>query len=337
MPKPKANLSKYFEEIKPVIATESHPSQAQNSCAGCGHSLLMGPEGFPVCSNRQCGLILTAVLDTSPEWRFYNGQGSAGGDPTRCGMPINPLLQESSFGCKVLTNSSSSYQMRKIGRYTSWIGMPYREKAHYDEFQRISLLAEKGGLPKLIISDAMRFHKSISEQKTFRGLNRDGIIAASVYISARVNGYPRTPKEIARVFLLDPTAATRGCKNATGIFNGLERGLCENAKTTLCLSTPASFIPRYCSKLGLTEELLLVCSFVAARTKELAIVPENTPHAKAAGIIYFVTHNCNIGVSKSMIAQVSEISEVTINKCFRKLDIHRALLLPQQILDKYAV
>ena len=297
----------------------------------------MGPEGFPVCSSLTCGLILTGVLDTTPEWRFYNGQGGGGGDPTRCGMPINPLLQESSFGCKVLTSSNSSYQMRKIGRYTSWIGMPYKEKAHYDEFQRIALLADKGGLPKLIISDAMRFHKMISEQKTFRGLNRDGIIAASVYISARVNGYPRTPKEIARVFLLDPTAATRGCKNATAIFNGLERGLDEDAKTKLCLSTPSSFIPRYCSRLGLTDELLLVCQFVAMRIKEHDIVPENTPHAKAAGIIYFVTHNCNIDISKAMVSEVSEISEVTINKCFRKLDSQREVLLPPQIVSKYAV
>ena len=39
--------------------------------------------------------------------------------------------------------------------------------------------------------------------KTFRGDNRDGIIAASIYISFRINKYPRTAKEIATLFNLD--------------------------------------------------------------------------------------------------------------------------------------
>ena len=75
--------------------------------------------------------------------------------------------------------------------------MPYREKSQYDEFQRIQIIAHNAGLPKLIIDDAIRYHKNISEAKTFRGLNRDGIIAASIYVACRVNMYPRTAKEIA--------------------------------------------------------------------------------------------------------------------------------------------
>ena len=68
--------------------------------------------------------------------------------------------------------------MRKIRRYTEWQSMPYKEKSQYDEFQKILIMASQSGIPKIIIDDAIRFHKKISEQKTFRGLNRDGIIAA---------------------------------------------------------------------------------------------------------------------------------------------------------------
>ena len=59
-------------------------------------------------------------------------------------------------------------------------------------------------------------------RKTFRGLNRDGIIAASIYIACRVNNTPRTAKEIATMFHLDDASATKGCKNATLIINELE-------------------------------------------------------------------------------------------------------------------
>ena len=306
-----------------------------DSCAACGGYLAIGPDGFPTCLESKCGLVYTNVIDRSPEWRHYGGAG-CGGDPTRCGMPINPLLRESSFGCKVMTNARSTWEMRKLKRYTDWIGMPYKEKSHYDEFQRITNLANQSGIPKLITDDAMRFHKRISEKKTFRGLNRDGIIAASVYLSARRNGFPRTPREIARIFLLDHAAATRGCKNAMTIMNELEHPLAANERTNLCLSKPESFVPRYCSRLGMSDNITKVCIFAAMRVHTLDLVPENTPHAIAAGIVFFIAHHCQVPMSKRDVSTVSEISEVTINKCFRKLNEHQRSLIPPQIAAQYA-
>ena len=103
------------------------------------------------------------MLASSAEWWYYGADDSQNADPTRCGMPINPLLEESSYGCKVICGSGSSYEMRKIKRYTEWQSMPYKEKSHYDEFQRIITLGQNAGLPKLIIDDAMIYHKKISE------------------------------------------------------------------------------------------------------------------------------------------------------------------------------
>ena len=90
--------------------------------------------------------------------------------------------------------------------------MPYREKAQWDEFQQITVHANNYNIPKIIIDGAIRYHKQISEEKTFRGLNREGIIAASIYISCSVNKYPRTAKEIAQIFNLDNTSATKDVK-----------------------------------------------------------------------------------------------------------------------------
>ena len=116
----------------------------------------------------------------------------------------------------------------------------------------VTILASQAGIPKLIIDDAMRYHKKISEAKTFRGLNRDGIIAASIYVAARLNDYPRTAKEIATIFHLDNTSATRGCKNAISIINELEHNM-EMGKPC-CKTTPQSFIERYC-RLIINQEL----------------------------------------------------------------------------------
>ena len=234
-------------------------------------------------------------------------------DPTRCGMPINPLLKESSYGCKVICNGRSTYEMRKIRRYTEWQSMPYKEKSQYDEFERIKTMSHNAGIPKIIIDEALRQHKKLSEMKTFRGSDRDGIIAASVYIAGRIHNYPRTAKEIAAIFHLDNSAATKGCKNAVNLLNKMEKNTINKDKTHFHQPKPCDFIERYCSRLNLNTELTILCKFVANKIEKKALIPENTPHSVAAGIVYFVAQCCNLNITKRNVHTCSEISEVTIN------------------------
>ena len=309
-------------------------------CNTCKTHLFIGDEGFLSCPNIKCGIIYKDNLDQTAEWRYYGADDNNNSDPTRCGMPINPLLQESSYSCKVLCPSKSSYEMHKIKRYTDWQSMPYKEKSQYDEFQLINNISQNAGIPKMIIDCATRFHKKISEAKTFRGLNRDGIIAASIYISCRVNNYPRTSKEIATIFNLDNTSATKGCKNALSIINEIEyNDNKDNNQNSdfiqLNKTTPLSFIERYCSKLNINTELTKLCKFIAIKIEKNNLIPENTPHSIAGGIIYFVSQICNLNIPKNTINTISKISEVTINKCYKKLEQHKHDLVPEIILKKY--
>ena len=327
----------FDEEInkKATIECVYRKEGERDQCDSCQSMLYYSDEGYLTCANRKCGILYKDSLDQKAEWRFYGSEDNNNNDPTRCGMPVNPLLKESSYGCKVVCMGSSSYEMRKIRRYTEWQSMPYKEKSQYDEFQKILIMASQSGIPKIIIDDAIRFHKKISEQKTFRGLNRDGIIAASIYISCRVNHNPRTAKEIATIFHLDNTSATKGCKNAMSIVNTLEGNMENNEKTSFSKTTPLTFIERYCSRLNINQELTKLCQFIAVRIEKNRMIPENTPHSIAAGIIYFVIQVCNLNITKKDIHLISEISEVTINKCFKKLEGLKDQLIPESILKKY--
>ena len=307
-------------------------------CETCQSSLAFSDEGFLTCTNRKCGIIYKDLVDHSAEWRFYGADDNQHGDPTRCGIPINPLLEESSYGCKVLYSGGMSYEMRKIRRYTEWQTMPYKEKSQYDDFQVITNMAQNAGIPKMIIDDAIYYHKKISEYEVnFRGTNRDGILAASIYISCRINNFPRTAKEIASIFRLDVTSATKGCKNALAIINNLEKDVINKDKTSFCRTKPEDFIERFCSKLNINGELTKVCQFIAMKIEKENLMPENTPHSIAAGIIYFICQVFHLNVNKKDIKNVSEISEVTINKCFKKLEKKTMELVPVIILKKYGV
>jgi transcription initiation factor TFIIB len=324
-----------ISEKKPLECIYRNTGEREK-CESCNSSLSITEDGFLTCCNINCGIIYKDILDQGAEWRFYGADNNNPEDPTRCGMPINPLLKESSFGCKVICKNTSSYEMRKIRRYTEWQSMPYKEKSQYDEFQQITILAQNSGIPKIIIDEAMRYHKKISEAKTFRGLNRHGIIAAAIYVACRTNNYPRTAKEIATMFHLDNTSATKGCKNAITIINEMEADMEDNDKTTLCNTTPLSFIDRYCSRLNINTELTSLCKFIAMRIQQHNLIPENTPHSIAAGIVYFVSQTFNLNVSKKQVNVISEISEVTINKCFKKLNTIKHELIPQKLLEKYS-
>jgi len=304
--------------IPEIIVANPEP---KDLCYACGSTLTIMEDGFPTCSNFYCGIIYKDTLDYSPEWRFYGAEDRHGTDATRCGNPVNPLLKESSFGCKVLCGPRASYEMKKIQKWTEWQSMPHKEKALYDEFQFISNMAQNSGISKIFIDDAMIIHKNISEQKMFRGLNRDGIKAASIYIACRIHGNPRTAYEIAEIFCLDKASATNGCSMAVNILNNIERshGLDMGFNELYKKITPSLFIERFCSKLNMTTELILLAKFISLKIERENLIDDNTPHAVAAGIIYFISEQCNLGITKPQIKSITGISEVTINKCFQKL------------------
>jgi len=346
--KNREKISKLWTQFDDEVNTHKQPLElvyskcelrSRDICDLCQSAVQYTSEGFLGCSNPKCGIVFKDSLDRAAEWRYYGADDNYNTDPTRCGMPINPLLKESSYGCKVVCNGRSTYEMRKIRRYTDWQSMPYKEKSQYDEFERIKILARNSEIPKLIIDEALRHHKNISELKTFRGCNRQGVIAASIYIACRINDYPRTAKEIATIFHLENSAATKGCKNAVQLLNSMEKTQSGKDKTHFTKTKPIAFIERYCSKLNINKELTKVCRFVAMKIEQKNKMAENTPHSVAAGIIYFVSQVCNLNVSKKNVNYVSEISEVTINKCFKKLEKLEKIepMIPNQIKKKYSL
>ena len=330
----KHELSSITEE-GPPLPLECVYEKQQETCNLCNSYLMIMEDGFPTCTNKECGVMYKDILDYSPEWRFYGADDKNANDPTRCGNPINPLLQESSFGCKVLCNTKSSYEMKKIRKWTEWQSMPHREKSLYDEFQFITIMAQNASIPRIFIDDAMAIHKDISEQKMFRGMNRDGIKSASIYISCRLNGCPRTAHEIAEIFHLDKTSATNGCSMAVNILHNIERNIEPSQQADLCITLPSSFIERYCSRLNINQELTMLSKFIAIKVEQNNIITDNIPHAISAGIVYFIAQNCQLNISKQDIKVVTGVSEVTINKCFKKLDVIRDNLIPKAILQKY--
>ena len=61
--------------------------------------------------------------------------------------------------------------------------------------------------------------KQISDVRIHRGSNRNGIIASCIYKACRLQGCPRSAKEIADIFKLNISHMTKGCKKFDEIIN----------------------------------------------------------------------------------------------------------------------
>jgi transcription initiation factor TFIIIB Brf1 subunit/transcription initiation factor TFIIB len=68
------------------------------------------------------------------------------------------------------------------------------------------------------------------------------------------------------------------------------------------------------------------CKELAKKLDELEIVSENAPTSVAAGALYYYCVVNDIDYSKKQIADVCEVSEVTITKCFKRLQKYQDLL-----------
>lgn len=302
-------------------------------CPKCGAECRIGDDNLYTCTDPLCGLTRSKALDQTPEWR-HRSEGSD--DPARCGMPINPFLKESSFGCR-LTGANKSVQMRKLGKYANWQSMPYHEKALHDGFEHIRRAAVRSGIPKRLIEEAYRIHKEISEERSFRGVNREGITAAALYLSCRFNGCPRTAKEIAHMFNLDPTHTTRGCKNAMSVLSIIERERGGANDTKFPKMLCSHFVDRFACRSGLTDDLTALARFIALKVDREQLVQENAPNAVASGIVWYVCQMTKQNISKKTVAQACEISEVTISKCHKKLVARQKKFLPPTIAIRYGV
>tara|TARA_B100000963_G_scaffold239550_1_gene209545 strand:- start:1171 stop:2145 length:975 start_codon:yes stop_codon:yes gene_type:complete len=276
-------------------------------------------QGVIVC--RKCSQLITNIID-GPEWRFYGGE-SKGGNPSRCGMAVNPLLPQSSLGSS-MSGYAKNHAMKKIGQYQMWNSMPYGERSLYKVFVEIDTKCQKGGLPKIISQTAKSLYRILSETKVSRGSNRTGVIAACVYNACKECGVPRSPNEISQMFDIESKIMTKGCKNYTEIMR-MSKGN-KNRITDLKSINLDDFIERFAYNLKFSETEIQVIMRLSSVSQDLGLISDNTPASMAAGCIYLFSKYRQNSLTKKEISDVCKISEVTINKCMKKLESNKDMM-----------
>lgn len=304
-------------ELPPLAS----PFPFKEKCDFCNCLSIVLEDGNYVC--KECNTVVRRYLDHSAEWRYYGHDDSKTTDPARCGPPVNELLP--SIG-SILTATGSmrcSIGSRMIRKYQMWNAMTYRERSLYTVCDFLTVSALRNGISPVILEESKNMYKRISELKISRGENRHAIIASCIYMACKTNGVPRSIKEIAEMFNVRVQCMTKACKTFQDLLN-----------VAVTSSAPIDFVNRFCSKLGAGEEFTATCRRMVNKAGALEILSEYTPPSAVAGCLMLCSDALKSGISKKRIAEVCQISVVTISKCYKHIKPYASLLLTNTSVDQ---
>jgi transcription initiation factor TFIIB len=309
-------------------------------CTSCSSIKIVELEGRYVCQD--CGIENNLIIDCGQEWRYYGSDDTKGSDPSRCGMPTNELLPNSSIGSSVGFSNGDSRSMSKIRNMNNWYNIPYRESSLLESFNNITILCENAGINSMIVEEAKIMYKSVSEVKHSRRIKKEAMKAASVFLACELKNVSRSIKEIANIFnIKDTKVMSRSIKNFEEIWQSINnKNILESVEkdidTELSIEEQImmelnnnctneqdfeslNYLHRHCSKLNITDKVYMVCKEIIIYIENNKVLETHNPLSRVSSVIFYVSTVLNLSINKLSITKVCNISEVTINKCYNKL------------------
>lgn len=280
----------------------------------------------------RCGEVLGRLYDTTAEYRFF-AHDDKNGDPCRVGAPQDHRLPEASLG--TMMYGGQGRNMYRIRKFQTWNAMPYKERSLLQIFDRLSLIATNYGISSSILEETKEMYVTLHELCDRRGLTRDAVLASCLYTALKQAQTPRKPKEVADMFNLSTATFTKALKFFQEVFALAEqKGLLRKGTVdTSYGSTKAEdYVGLPLSRLPIPRVRAVAIETGARAIANLAekegYSVENVPPSLAAGCVAFMLTNMeDVNISMADIAKAADVSVATLQKCLRRLDAYKDILL----------
>ena len=341
------NIWSFYDQTKVNINDTNAIAQEikTNECCLKSSNLITSADNFITCSI--CGTTETNLIDSSPEWRFYNADDSkrGSGDPNRCGIPFNPML-ENNLTCSFQSGHPAQFKknISTLIRYTNSSNFSYKDKTVLENIKCLNKLGALGNFTQRIIDSAIIIHKEITTYLTktdvhFRAENKESILYGDFDLACKLLDVPRTAKEFSTTWNCDIQTVTSGCKIVQTIYAQIEQNIHDSLKITSKHTNPSSFIHRFCSNLQITDtQFMKMCLFILSKVGKINTLNQHTPQSIAAGTIIFIATYSNIlpvnFIHKDQVSKAVGVSDVTISKINTKLMDHHKMhkLIPTKLV-----
>jgi transcription initiation factor TFIIIB Brf1 subunit/transcription initiation factor TFIIB len=325
------DLAKMFDNVDFDVSNTSKVNNYNkiHKCE-CGSDKLIEDHALGVLMCQNCGQSLEEILDDNPEWKNYDDSDITN---ARCSA-MNPLLPKSSLSTSI--GGIGGNWMKTIQR---WDSMPYKERSLNNELKKIREICNKMNVTKCIEDDAKIMYKMASDAKhkegpnagkyvITRGKNRIGISAACIHIACEKKGTTYTAKEIAEYFGITYAEINKGLKKLRNLIN-LKQTLHNE------FGTPNQFIKRYCNNLKMLNAYSDEAINISSNIEKLNIATEHNPYSIAAACILLIAELHKLKhITKKKLAAEFGISDVTINKTYKKIESYIDIIFDANKVEK---
>ena len=186
--------------------------------------------------------------------------------------------------------------------------MNHKDLSLFHAYQDTELAALTNlNLSANVIRDAKVLYKKFNEEKLTRGAVRTGVKANCVYMSCKVNGVPRTIKEICDAFGIP----TKDLSRTSFLF----QEVFTETRAAPTVTKPCDILPRLLNQFEMDFEekkkIRIKCSRLAKEIEPCVELMGKTPNSIASVVILL-----SIGdlFSKKEICEKCSISVPTMNK-----------------------
>ena len=266
---------------------------------------------------RRCGCVLEeAIIDQGPEWRVYGHEQQ---DRIRVGAPPTNALHDKGLSTEIdfknrdahgrsipAKNLADIYKLRDIQRRSRISGAGERNLAF--ALGEVDRYCSRLSLTQPIKLDACNIYRKAVDKNLIRGRSIEVVVASSVYAACRRCEFPRTFDEIAE-------ASNVAKKRVAKTYRFLAREL--NLK--LVPTSPADYVPRFASNLGLSGQAQAKAIEIIQKAAEKGLTSGRGPTGVAAAALYIASILLCERKTQHDVADVSGVTEVTIRNRYKEL------------------
>ena len=259
----------------------------------------------------RCGLVLDEnQIDPGAEWRAFDSEQRE--KRCRVGAPSTFTISDKGLTTTIDyrnkdyngrnipdKNRAQIHRLRKWNKRLRISGEGERNLAFaLGELDRQS---SSLGLPRSIREDAAFIYRSAAKKNLIRGRSIESVVASSVYTACRRANIPRTLDEIADVSKVSKKQIGKNY-----------RFLSKELNIKLNPTSPAEYIPRFATKLGISGEVQSLAIEIIDKAKNAGLNSGKGPTGIAAAALYIASVLHGDRRTQREVAQIANVTEVTI-------------------------
>lgn len=283
-------------------------------CPECGGVRFIEDQSRGELYCAKCGYVMQQnIIDTGQEWRAFDSEQMS--RRARSGAPLTFTKHDKGLTTEIGKGLGELYKVptRKRAQYyrlTKWHKRLIKSKDRnlsfaLSELQRIvSFLT----LPRPIHERIAKYYEEAVNKGLVRGRSIESVVAALTYAVSREFSSPRTLEEISEASGVDKREIGR-----------TYRYIARELHIRILPADPVTFIPRFCSMLGLSDKVQAKSIEILRKAKKYDITSGKGPTGVAAAAIYVATVLLGEKRTQREVADIVGVTEVTIRNRYKEV------------------